>query len=62
MAGEAFTVYQVWYWDPCNGMGGKSRDMGLFATPERAQEWIDGHRDPDPMEDNAYTIKPRQVM
>lgn len=54
-------VYQVWYWDPCSGIGGRSKDCGLFESESAAQSWIAAHRDPSPMEDNAYKITPREV-
>jgi hypothetical protein len=34
------SVFRVSYWDPCNGINGRSADKGLFASRELAQAYI----------------------
>lgn len=33
-------VYHVTYWDPCNGMGGRSQSCGHFASRDLAEGYI----------------------
>ncbi len=63
-------VYQVWYWDPCNGMGGRSDNKGLFTTREAAQAFINERvgepgsvkrNDPNNWEHDAYRITEVEV-
>lgn len=64
-------VYQVWYWDPCNGIGGRSQSKGLFVTREAAQEYINERvgepgsakrLNPNNWERDAYRISEMKVQ
>lgn len=33
-------VFRIWYWDPCNGMGGRSKDCGTFKHRKDAEAFI----------------------
>jgi hypothetical protein len=59
-------VYRVWYWDPCNGINGRSADKGMFSTREAAQKYINDRvgepgsarrLNPDNWERDSYTIQ-----
>lgn len=63
-------VYQVSYWDPCNGIGGRSQDKGLFATREAAEKFINDRvgepgsaqrLDPNNWDRDAYSITEKEV-
>jgi hypothetical protein len=64
-------VYRVWYWDPCNGIGGRSQDKGIFHSREAAQAYINDkvgapgssrRMDPDNWERDSYRIEPIEVQ
>lgn len=55
-------VYSVSYWDPCNGMQGRSENRGLFATRELAQSYVEPRiQGKDNWDKNAYTIHEIEV-
>ena len=63
-------VYRVWYWDPCNGIGGRSQDKGLFGNRQAAQKYINDRvgepgsaqrLNPDNWDRDAYRITEEEV-
>ena len=64
-------VYQVRYWDPCNGIGGRSQSKGHFATREAAERFINDkvgepgsakRLDPNNWDRDAYSISEIEVQ
>ena len=64
------TPCRVWYWDPCNGIGGRSQEKGFFKNRQAAQEYINervgepGSRrrlDPNNWERDSYRIEELDV-
>lgn len=58
-------VFRVSYWDPCNGINGRSQDKGVFSTREAAQKYINDRvgipgsmkrLNPDNWDRDAYRI------
>jgi hypothetical protein len=52
-------VYHVSYWDPCNGIGGRSQSHGYFATEELANQYIEPRA--VGWDQNAYSVYPYAV-
>lgn len=54
-------VYQVYYWDPCNGMSGRSEFKGTWADEKAAQAYADEHNKGAWMQ-NSHTVRPLEVI
>lgn len=63
-------VFQVWYWDPCNGIGGRSENKGIYKSREAAQAFINERvgepgspkrLDPNNWDRDAYRISEIEV-
>jgi len=54
-----FQSCQVWYWDPCNGMGGRAESRGFFRHRVNAEAWIAERlaADKSGWEKDSYSIR-----
>lgn len=62
-------LVRVWYWNPCNGIGGRSEDKGVF-TKEAAERYINERvgepgsakrNNPNNWDRDAYSMVPVEV-